>query len=112
MVTGRSSARGGLMSEDLERFDDSGLRLPVTGYTRRQALKVGALSLGGAIVAAVMPGRVRADAGGNSDCAHFCDAIYPPGPARGKCKSEGAHHQGLCTELCPSPAVCVSFCDA
>jgi hypothetical protein len=96
--------------KDLERFDDSGL--PVTGFSRRQALKVGAVSLGGAILAGIMPGRVWADAGGNSDCAHFCNSIYPPGPARGKCKSDGAHHQGLCTELCPSAAVCVSFCDA
>jgi len=97
------------MTEDRERFADSGLE--VTRYTRRSALKVGALSFGGAVLAAVLPGRVWAG-GGNSDCAHFCNALYPPGPARGKCKSDGAHHEGLCTEICPSAAVCVSICGA
>jgi hypothetical protein len=96
------------MSDDVERFDDSGL--PISGYTRRQALKIGALSVGGAVLAGIMPGRLWADAGGNSDCAHFCTALFPPGPARGQCVSDGAHGQGLCTELCASPAACVSAC--
>ena len=58
--------------DDLEHFADSGL--PVGGYTRRQALKLGALSLGGAVVAAVLPGRVRA-----SGINHVC------GPPGGNC---------------------------
>jgi hypothetical protein len=44
--------------DDLEGCVDC--ESPVEGYTRRQALKFGALSLGGAVVAAVLPGRLRA----------------------------------------------------
>jgi hypothetical protein len=35
---------------------------------------------------------------GNSDCAAFCDAIFPPGPLRGECKSAAAHGVGLCPQ--------------
>ncbi len=35
---------------------------------------------------------VRQESGerGNSACAHFCNAVFPPGRQRGQCKSEGA----------------------
>jgi hypothetical protein len=63
--------------DDLERFDDSGL--PVGGFTRRQALKLGAVSLGGAVVAAILPGRLRAG-GFNKVCGHHggnCSTGFP-----------------------------------
>ncbi len=63
--------------DDLERFADSGA--PAGGYTRRQALKLGALSLGGAVVAAILPGRMRAG-GFNHVCGLHggnCDTGFP-----------------------------------
>jgi hypothetical protein len=93
------------MSDDVERFDAG---LPTSGYTRRQALKIGALSLGGAMLPGIMPGRLRADAGGNSDCAHFCTALFPPGPARGVCTSEAADGTGVCGSCAPTGFVCGS----
>lgn len=36
--------------------------------------------------------------GGNSNCAHFCQQAFPPGPQRGQCVSDGAHHTGLCAQ--------------
>jgi hypothetical protein len=54
--------------------------------------------------------------GGNSDCAHFCQQAFPPGPQRGHCVSDGAHGTGLCVQcagdvnrLCTS-AVGAYFC--
>jgi hypothetical protein len=32
---------------------------------------------------------------GNSDFAHFCNTVFPPGPERGRCKSLAAHGEGL-----------------
>lgn len=81
------------MTEDSERSADAAWE--ARRFSRRSALKLGALSLGGALFAGVMPGRVWAG-GGNSDCAHFCDAIFPPGPGRGQCKSDAAHGIGVC----------------
>jgi hypothetical protein len=46
------------VKDDLEGC--AGCGSPDEAYTRRQALKLGALSLGGAAVAAILPGRVRA----------------------------------------------------
>jgi hypothetical protein len=34
--------------------------------------------------------------GGNSDCAQFCNELFPPGRERGECKSAAAHGEGLC----------------
>lgn len=34
--------------------------------------------------------------GGNSACAHFCQALFAPGPDRGQCVSEAAQGRGLC----------------
>jgi hypothetical protein len=37
----------------------------------------------------------------NRDCAHFCNAVFPPGSARGRCKSEAAKHvPGNLCEAC------------
>jgi hypothetical protein len=36
--------------------------------------------------------------GGNSDCAHFCQQAFPPGPQRGQCVSDAAHGTGLCVQ--------------
>ena len=34
--------------------------------------------------------------GGNSACAHFCQALFAPGADRGQCVSEAAQGRGLC----------------
>lgn len=39
---------------------------------------------------------------GNDECAHFCNAAFPPGPERGKCKSQAAHGEGPCYECGPA----------
>jgi hypothetical protein len=39
---------------------------------------------------------------GNSDCAHFCNSVFGPGPERGRCKSDAAHHTGLCYTCGPA----------
>ena len=82
--------------------------------TRRGALKrMGGFV--GALVAAALPGHAVADqggdGGGNSDCAHFCNDVEPPGSGRGRCKSDAAHGTGLCYTCGPaapagSPQVC------
>ena len=44
-------------------------------------------------------GRVSAQSKpGNSDCARFCTAVFPPGPGRGRCVRDAAHGAGLCHE--------------
>lgn len=57
--------------------------------------------LGGIALAELTPG-VALASGGNSDCAHFCNAIFPPGSDRGKCKSDAAHGTGLCYTCGPA----------
>src|SRR5579859_2247878 len=52
-------------------------------------------AVGGTAIAALSPGIALAD-GGNSDCAHFCNAVFAPGSARGQCKDDAAHGTGLC----------------
>jgi hypothetical protein len=56
---------------------------------------LGLSTLGGGTLAALSPGIALAG-GGNSDCAHFCNAVFDPGPDRGQCKSDAAHGTGLC----------------
>jgi hypothetical protein len=56
--------------------------------------------------------RVRREAGGpgNSACAHFCNAVFPPGRQRGQCKSEGARHApGNLCDACETDVA--RFCD-
>jgi hypothetical protein len=79
---------------DGKRFDDLTRGL-TGGHSRRGVLK----GLGVAALGAAGLGRfARADAasGGNSACAHFCTASFPPGPARGACVSDAAHGAGVC----------------
>ena len=51
---------------------------------------------------------------GNATCAHFCNAAVPPGPERGRCKSEAAHGGGLCYACGPqgdsSRVLCGAIC--
>lgn len=62
---------------------------------RRWAALFSASALGGTALSTLSPGIALAS-GGNSDCAHFCNAIFAPGSARGTCKSDAAHGTGLC----------------
>ena len=97
-------------------FDDL-TRVVATSTSRRQAIRriVGLLfggTVGGAALAELTPGIALAD-GGNSDCAHFCNAVFAPGSARGQCKSDAAHGTGLCYTCGPkspggSQAICCS----
>ena len=80
------------MSHVEQRFDDLSKAL-VTKHSRRTVLKAG-LGLAAAALASALPGRARAG-GGNSDAAHFCNEALPPGPERGKCKSDAAHGTGF-----------------
>ena len=80
-------------------FDDL-TKAVATSNSRRQALRriVGILfggTVGGVALAELTPG-VALAAGGNSDCAHFCNAVFAPGSARGQCKDDAAHGTGLC----------------
>lgn len=70
---------------DHNRFDDL-TRTLATSTSRRQALKL----LGGGLLAALVPGSSLAKGGGNSDCAHFCTSVYPPGRERAKCIRDAA----------------------
>ena len=64
---------------------------------RRQALRRLGGGLAGALLASIGLGRAAsAQGGGNSACAKFCNDVFPPGPQRGKCKSDAARGQGLC----------------
>jgi len=97
-------------------FDEM-TRVLATSTSRRQALRriAGMLAggaVGGAALAEFSPGVALAD-GGNSDCAHFCNAIFAPGSARGQCKDDAAHGTGLCYTCGPksaggSQAICCS----
>ena len=56
--------------------------------------------------------RVRQESGGpgNSACARFCNAVFPPGRQRGQCKSEGARHTlGNLCDACETDVA--RFCD-
>jgi hypothetical protein len=92
------------MSPVDERFDDLSKAL-ATKQSRRAVLKAG-LGVAAAALASALPGRARAD--GNSAAAHFCNQAFPPGPERGRCKSEAAHGRGPfaecggdLTRICP-----------
>ena len=95
------------------RFDDLTRRL-AGATSRRRVLK--ALALGAATsVAGTLGGGVAAkgngngSANGNSGAAHFCAAVFPPGPERGTCVSDAAHGTGLYYECHGSTAnVCQS----
>jgi hypothetical protein len=79
-------------------FDDLTKSL-ATPSSRRQALRRIGGMLSGAILASLPFGHALAD---NSDCAHFCNSVFAPGPARGQCKSDAAHGTGLCYSCGPA----------
>jgi hypothetical protein len=95
-------------------FDDL-TKVLATSISRRRAFRrIGSLlaggTLGGAALAELSP-RVALASGGNSDCAHFCNAVFAPGSDRGQCKSDAAHGTGLCYTCGPkslggSQAIC------
>jgi hypothetical protein len=87
---------------------DSLTRALGAGRSRRSVLKglgkgLGAAAAGAAGVAA-FGSRTEAANGGNSDCAHFCTATFPPGAARGQCVSDAAHGTGICYQCGPAAA--------
>ena len=77
----------------------------LTGSGSRRAL-LGALSAG--VMAALGHDRVAAR---NAECAHFCNAAFPPGRERGKCKSEAALGRGPCYGCEEAPACPGQFQD-
>src|SRR2546423_15011137 len=64
------------------------------GAFRRLASVLFGGTVGGTALAALSP-RVALASGGNSDAAHFCNAVFTPGSARGQCKDDAAHGTGL-----------------
>lgn len=84
---------------DEQRFDALTKAFAI-GHSRRAVLK--ALGGGvGAALASVGMARVTA-AQGNSDCAHFCTGVFPPGPDRGQCVNDAANGTGLCYACGPA----------
>jgi len=74
------------------RFDEL-VKALADARSRREMLKL----IGASLVGTLLTSGSRQDAlASNSACAHFCDSVFPPGPERGKCKSEAAHGKGLC----------------
>jgi hypothetical protein len=71
------------------------------GLTRRQSLRRIGGGLAGVIVGSLV-GRVGAAIDRNDPCAHWCDDNFPPGPARGDCKSQAAHFMGPCYQCGPA----------
>ena len=62
-----------------ENIFDEVTKALATSTTRRQALRrIGGI-LGGTALAGLFPGLALAD---NSDCAHFCNAVFAPGRSR------------------------------
>lgn len=91
------------MKKELENAETKFDELAKTlghGLTRRESLR----RIGGGLVGIVVGSLVgRAFAGGgNSDCAHFCQDTFPPGPDRGNCISQAAHGAGPCFECGPA----------
>ena len=86
---------------DPTRFDELTKAL-ASSTSRRQALRrIGGI-LGGTALASLLPGRVLASGGGNSTCAHFCNAVFgADSPAADQCISQAAHKTGLCYECGP-----------
>ena len=78
-----------------------------SGADRRRVLGV----LAGSLVAA-LGGRQATQAQGNSACAHFCKAVFPPGRERGQCVSAAARgDEGNLCAACHANPGCVSFDD-
>jgi hypothetical protein len=93
-----------------KRYDFDALAKDLArGLSRREALRRVGEGLFGALLASL--GLGRAVAQGNSDCAHFCTSIFPPGRQRGDCISAAAHGTGLCYGCGPAaPASHADVC--
>ncbi len=81
------------------RFDEL-VKALADARSRREMLKLLGVSLMGTLTTFGRPQDVLAD---NSACALFCNAVFPPGPERGRCKSEAAQGRGLCIECGADP---------
>jgi hypothetical protein len=82
-----------------QRFDDL-TRTLAKPVSRRGMLKVLAAATVGGWFMHSRTGAAWAAEGGNSECAHWCNDHFPPGPDRGECKSDAAHGTGLCHSPC------------
>jgi hypothetical protein len=97
-------------------FDELAKTLAIAkGMPRRDALRLIGGGLAGGVLAAFGVGKALGQ--GNSPCAHFCVATFPPGPDRGQCVSDAAHHTGICFECGPAapeghPPLCGQVCCA
>ncbi len=91
---------------DSTRFEELTKTL-ATSSSRRQALRRIGGTLTGTALASLLPGRVLAAGGGNSACAHFCNALFGADtPGADQCISDAAHHTGICYTCGPlSPCV-------
>ena len=71
-----------------------------TATSRRQALRrIGGI-LGGTALAGLFPGLALAS---NSNCAHFCNAVFGGDtPASAQCATDAAHGTGLCYSCGPA----------
>lgn len=58
-------------------------------------------------VAAVLGKQQLTPAQADSDCAHFCEEVFPPGQERGQCVRDAAHGGGTCQECAGDVA---NFC--
>ncbi len=90
---------------DGTRFDDLTKTL-ANETSRRRFFKIlgGGLAGGALAVAGVRSARVAAE--GNSACVAVCEAMFPPGDARGECVSQGARGEGPCAV----PQICQGTC--
>jgi hypothetical protein len=90
---------------DDRQFDDL-VRGMATSISRRQAIKMALMAAGAGVLARTGLAGAGVALADNSDCAHFCNGIFPAGPARGECKSDGAHGVGYCPSVCNAPGNC------
>lgn len=84
----------------MEHWLDNLARNLAGGRSRRAALRQLGAGLVGLVGSLLPSGLVRAQDGGNSACADWCNAVFS-GPARGSCKSEAAHGRGPCYDCGP-----------
>src|SRR6266571_8124362 len=80
-------------------FDDLTRTVASTTSRRGAFWRIARMVVGGTVGGAALAGlspRVALADSGNSDCAHFCNAVFAPGDARGQCKDDAAHGTGLC----------------
>ena len=92
---------------DGTRFDDLTKTL-ANATSRRTFFKLLGGGVAGGALAAVGLRSSRAAAEGNSACVAVCEAMFPPGPARGACVSQGARGVGPCAG--PAPQICQGTC--